>query len=47
MEHNYFMFNQFTYNNEKMKDNLMKASMLSNGGAFLRLNFERPKYAVA
>lgn len=32
MEHNYFMFNEFNYNQERMKDNLRKASMLSNGG---------------
>uniref|UniRef100_A0A1I7Z9T3 ANF_receptor domain-containing protein n=1 Tax=Steinernema glaseri TaxID=37863 RepID=A0A1I7Z9T3_9BILA len=30
MEHNYFMFNELRYHSWKMKDNLMKASMLSN-----------------
>uniref|UniRef100_A0A914N9S0 Receptor ligand binding region domain-containing protein n=1 Tax=Meloidogyne incognita TaxID=6306 RepID=A0A914N9S0_MELIC len=31
MEHNYFMFNELNYNHQRIKENLQKASIISNG----------------
>lgn len=31
MNHNYFMFNELNYNQQRMRENLQKAGMLSNG----------------